>query len=412
MEPAFGASRVARSLRPLAARSHLGHRHADVAATTSKDAPGRGVDVAVVGAGVVGLAVAWHLHRLGVETVVLEREGVAAGASGIQPGGVRQQWGTAVNCRLARESAAFYGRADELLGGPVELRFTRCGYLFLAHSEQALERLRANIAVQAAVGVPSRSGDPAEAARLVPGLEVSGVTGASWCDEDGYVDRPQSVVEAFARDARVERADVVALTRAGGGWRLSLGNGGEVQAASVVVAAGVDTPVLLAPLGIDLPIEPEHRWLFFSRPIRERLIEPLVVSAERRFAAKHLADGRVLASDLSAVGSSDADAPRWRESVRRSIRELLPVLEYVDFTVLARGVYDSTPDRQAIIGPVAGYEGLWVASGFSGHGFMLAPAVGRIVAEALTGGGNDEALGVLDPGRFEEQRLVPEPQVV
>jgi sarcosine oxidase subunit beta len=370
------------------------------------------VEVAVIGAGVTGLSVAWHLRRLGVETVVVERRGVAAGASGVQPGGVRQQWGTAVNCRLARESAAFYRRADELLGGPVELRFTACGYLFLAHSETALERLSANAAVQAATGVPSRIVDADEAARLVPGLATATVVGASWCDEDGYVDRPQSVVEAFAREARIERAEVLGLRRDGAGWRLSLRGAPDLAADTVVVAAGIDTRALLTPLGVELPVEPESRWLFLSEPIRERLLEPLVVSAERRFAAKQLADGRVLASDLSAVADSDTEAPRWREAIRRTIRELLPALEYVDLTVLAHGVYDVTPDRQAIIGRVAGADGLWVAAGFSGHGFMLAPAVGRILAEAVTGAAEDEALAVLDAGRFAEDRLVPEPQVV
>ena len=370
------------------------------------------VDVAVIGAGVTGLSVAWHLRRLGVEALVLEREGIGAGASGVQPGGVRQQWGTAVNCRLARESAAFYRRADELLGGPVELRFTACGYLFLAHSEAALEGLRANAAVQAEAGVPSRIVDAAEAARLVPGLVVDDVAGASWCGEDGYVDRPQSVVEAFARGLRVEVAEVVGLRPDGDGWRLSLRGGSEAHAGAVVVAAGVDTPALVTALGIELPIEPESRWLFLSEPIRERLVEPLVVSAERHFAAKQLADGRVLASDLSAVGPSDEQAPLWRRSIRARIRELLPVLEHVDFAALVHGVYDVTPDRQAIVGRLPGHHGLWIAAGFSGHGFMLAPAVGRILAEAVTGAAEDEALAVLDPGRFADDRLVPEPQVV
>jgi sarcosine oxidase subunit beta len=325
---------------------------------------------------------------------------------------VRQQWGTAVNCRLARESVDFYRRADELLGGPVELRFSSCGYLFLAHSGEVLERLRANAAVQAAAGVPSRIVDAEEAARLVPGLGTESVLGASWCGEDGYVDRPQSVIEALARDARIELAHVDGLRPHGGHWRLSLGNAPDVEAGTVVVAAGIDTPALLEPLGVHLPIEPESRWLFLSEPIRERLVDPLVVSAERRFAAKQLADGRVLASDLSAVGPSDEDAPRWRQAIRRGIRELLPVLEHVDFTVLAHGVYDVTPDRQAIIGRVPGHADLWLAAGFSGHGFMLAPAVGRILADAMTGAGEDEALGVLDLGRFAADRLVPEPQVV
>jgi sarcosine oxidase, subunit beta len=369
-------------------------------------------DVVVIGAGVTGLSIAWNLGARGIEALVLERDGIAAGASGVQPGGVRQQWGTPVNCRLARESLAFYGRADELLGGPVDLRFTACGYLFLAHSEEALERLHANAAVQAAAGVPSRIVDAEEAARLVPGLATATVVGASWCGEDGYVDRPRAVIEAFARDVRIERAEVIGLRRERRTWRLSVRAGHDVHADAVVVAAGVDTPGLLTPLGVELPIEPQSRWLFLSEPIRERLVEPLVVSEERRFAAKQLADGRVLASDLSAVGPTDDDAPQWRRTIRRRIRELLPGLEHVDFTVLVHGVYDVTPDRQAILGRVPAADGLWVAAGFSGHGFMLAPAVGRIVADALSGAEQDDALAVLDPGRFAEGRLVPEPQVV
>ena len=370
------------------------------------------VDVAVVGAGVTGLSIAWHLRENGAEVLVLERRGVAAGASGVQPGGVRQQWSTAVNCRLARESARFYGRAGDLLGGAVELRFTRCGYLFLAHSATTLERLRTNVAVQTAAGVPSRVVDSVEAARLVPGLATATVVGASWCGEDGYVDRPQAVIAAFAREARIDIGEVVELRKDGERWRLSLATGGQVGAETVVVAAGVDTPALVEPLGFELPIEPEERWIFLSEPVRERLVEPLVVSAERRFAAKQLADGRVLASDLSATGPSDAAAPQWRRTIREAIRELLPVLEHVHFTLLVQGVYDVTPDRQAIIGRVPGADGLWVVAGFSGHGFMLAPAVGRIVAEAIAGTAEDEALTILDARRFAEGRLVPEHQVV
>jgi sarcosine oxidase, subunit beta len=382
-----------------------------VASAIRSDGPVRQAEVAVVGAGVTGLSIAWHLRARGLATVVLERAGVAAGASGVQPGGIRQQWGTAVNCRLARESANFYNRAHELLHG-AELGFTACGYLFLAHSGPALERLRANATVQAAAGVPSRIVDPDEAARLVPGLATAGVAGASWCDEDGYVDQPRAVIEALAREVRVEIGEVVGLQRDGAGWRLSLRRGEDVRTAAVVVAAGVDTAGILEPLGVELPIEPEHRWLFLSEPIRERLLEPLVVSTERRFAAKQLTDGRVLASDLSAVAPTDEDAPLWRASIRRTISELLPLLEYVDFSLLVPGIYDVTPDRQAIIGALPGFEQLWVAAGFSGHGFMLAPAIGRILGDAIAGEAEDEALAILDPGRFGEHRLLPEPQVV
>src|SRR5690348_2570514 len=130
------------------------------------------VDVAVVGAGITGLSVARHLRERGLRALVLERSGVAAGATGVQPGGVRQQWGTAVNCRLARESVAFWRGVDG---------FRACGYLFVAHSQATLQRLEANVAVQHAAGVPSRIVTADEAADLVPGLAADGLAGAAWC---------------------------------------------------------------------------------------------------------------------------------------------------------------------------------------------------------------------------------------
>src|SRR3954453_8800316 len=135
------------------------------------------LDVAVVGAGVVGLAIARELAGRGAKVAVFERAGIGAGASGVQPGGVRQQWGTPVACRLARESAAFYAEADERLDSRVPLGFRACGYLFVAHTEPALARLAANVGVQNDEGVPSHLVTPAEAAELVPGLPADAVVG-------------------------------------------------------------------------------------------------------------------------------------------------------------------------------------------------------------------------------------------
>src|SRR5205814_4087584 len=112
--------------------------------------------VAVVGAGITGLSVALHLADAGAEVVVLERSGIAAGASGVQPGGVRQQWGTRVNCLLARESMRFYADARELLRMRVDTGFKACGYLFLAHSDSVLARMRENVTLQNELGIPSR----------------------------------------------------------------------------------------------------------------------------------------------------------------------------------------------------------------------------------------------------------------
>ncbi len=339
--------------------------------------------VAIVGAGVTGLSIAFHLAERGIGPVsIYERAGIGAGASGLQPGGVRLQWGTEINCRMAQESLVFWRDAQQRLEARVELGWRACGYLWLAHSDAVLDKLRANVELQNTLGIPSRIVSPEEAGKLVRGLQTSTLTGAAWCAEDGYFDRPQAVVEALAVGATIEIADIRTLD--------------DLDAETVVVAAGVDTPRL-----IDVPIVAEERHLFFSEPIRERLLEPLVIAPERRFAAKQLGDGRLLASDLSGHD---------RNHVREVMRELLPQLEFARLDALVTGTYDVTPDHQAILGRVD--ERVWIAAGFSGHGFMMAPAVGRSIAAAIAGEPPNEYLQALSVDRFARGAQLPEPSVV
>ena len=377
----------------------------------------RAADVAIVGAGVIGLSTAFHLAERGVARVVVyERTGIGAGASGVQPGGVRQQWSTRPNCVLARASLAFYRELADRLQPHVDPGFRPCGYLFVADEPATLQRLRDDVATQNATGVPSRLLTAEEAAELVPGLRAEGIAGAAYCHEDGFFDRPQGVVEAFAEAAArlgvvVERGEVQAVEPSGVAWRLSLADGTGVEADKVVVAAAVETPALLRRFRVELPISGEDRWLFLGEPVAERLLEPLVVAVDRRVAAKQLGDGRLLASDLDARGKATSREV-WRRRVRDALLELLPRLELVDLPHLVHGVYDVTPDHQAIVGPVPGQAGLFVAAGFSGHGFMIAPEVGRGIASMVAGEDPGDAFVPLRPGRFVEGALVHETAVV
>ncbi|HST24484.1 MAG TPA: FAD-binding oxidoreductase [Gaiellaceae bacterium] len=373
----------------------------------------RSAEVVVVGAGVTGLSVALQLAERGVGPVlVLERDGVAAGQSGVQPGGVRLQWGTELNCRMALEARGFWREAEARLEPREPFGWRACGYLWLAHSAPVLERLRAGVALQNRLGIRSRIVSPAEVAELVPGLVAEALAGASWCGEDGYFDRPQGVVEAFAdaavrAGAGIEHTEVTAVEPGG-----VVAGGDRIAAGHVVVAAGVGTPALFEPLGVEVPIVAEDRFMLYSEPIRERLVEPLVVSAERHFAAKQLGNGRVLSSDLSARGDPAAGEPGWRAHVRATIRELLPQLEYVEFPVLAAGTYDVTPDHQAILGAAPGLDGVWIAAGFSGHGFMMSPVAGRLIAGAIAGDPPDDYLRAFSLERFARGELIPEPAIV
>jgi sarcosine oxidase subunit beta len=358
----------------------------------------------VVGAGITGLSIALHLAEQGARPIVLERAGVAAGATGVQPGGVRQQWSTRVNCLLGRESLEVYRDLDERLGVSVGATFDPCGYLFLADSPAQLEALRGTVAIQRGAGVPSQLVDPGEAAKLVPGLVVDGVAGGAYCAEDGYFDRPRAVVDAFAAAACARGARIEI-----GGFRVELADGVR-HAARVIVAAGVDTPTLLPAL--DLPIASVARHLFFSDPLPAGLLRPLVVSPEREFAAKQLADGRILASDLAAAGSPTLSSAGWLRRIRAVIDELLPALAGTEFPTLVSGEYDATPDSQPIIGAVGSDEGLFVAAGFSGHGFMLAPAIGRRVAALALGGRPDAEIRAFSLERFAGEQAPVERQVV
>jgi sarcosine oxidase subunit beta len=374
-------------------------------------------DVAIVGAGITGLSVAWHLTQRGLSVAVFDGRGIGSGATAIQPGGVRQQWGTEVACRMAREAYGFYNEIGERLQPAVDPRLTSCGYLFVAQGEAELRAQHERLTLQHRLGIASRAVSAAEAGDLVAGLDTASLVGGVWCDQDGYFDRPLAVVGAFheaaARGgATFHDAWVQRIAHDGAGWRLELRGGQPARAATVVVAVAWDTPALLAPLGVELPIEQEPRYLFYSDPIRERLLEPLVIAPERQFAAKQLADGSVLASDLSAGSRPGGHKEIWHSNVRRAITELLPILEYVSFPVLVEGSYDVTADRQPVVGPIDGHDGLFVAAGLNGRGLMMAPTIGRVIADGIVNGAIEPEMAPLAASRFGDGTLTPELQVV
>jgi sarcosine oxidase subunit beta len=314
---------------------------------------------------------------------------------------VRRQWSTRANCLMASESYAFYRDFGDRFETRARARFDPCGYVFLADADETLRRLAAAVDLQNELGIPSRLLGPSDAAEVVPGLDPDGLDGGATCADDGYFDRPQAVVEAFAelvtgRGGAIELAEVRKIGRDGGGWRVD-----DVAFDAVAVAAGVDSRALLAPLGFELPITPEPRTLFVSEPIRERLLEPLVIAVDRGIAAKQLADGRVLASDLRGAS---------RARLRAELDRLLPVLHYVSLPIEATGSYDMTPDGQPIVDRLD--DGLWVAAGFSGHGFMVAPSTGRAVADGLLGRPLPEWHDALRADRFGVEAAPAEAQVI
>jgi sarcosine oxidase subunit beta len=343
--------------------------------------------IVVAGSGSVGACIAYHLALLGARDVVLaERAEIASGSTGKAMGGVRQQFSSAAEVRLAQESIAFF----EELGASW---FQQVGYLFVATTEAGLVELEERRELQAGLGVPVEQVDPS----FVSGLNADDVLGAVFCATDGVADPPALTREVVRRAAELG-VDVREHTEAR-----------ELERDVLVIAAGAYSGAF----GVDLPIRPIARQLLETDPI-EGLPDdlPMVVEAESGFHFRRR-------DDCLRIAMADA-VPRWgfEETVDESVfADRLERLAHryppAAGTRIARawaGLYDMTPDAHPIIGPVG--DGLYASCGFSGHGFMQSPAVGRAVAEELLLGESSLDLTPYRLERFSREAVFPEDLVL
>lgn len=342
--------------------------------------------IVVAGAGAIGASIAYHLALRGARGVVLcDRGEVAGGSTSRAMGGVRQQFSTEPEVRLARESIRFF----EELGPPF---FHQVGYLFLATTPEGLEALDERRRVQAGLGVPVERVAPG----FVPGLETEDVLGAVFCAQDGVAD-PPAVTRELVRRAQELGVEVRERTPAE-----------DVEADTLIVACGPWSAELA-----DLPIRPLCRQLIETTPV-EGLPEdlPMTVESETGFHFRGRGDRLVLAmSDPS---------PRWGFGTTVDETLVPDRLERLAhrFPPAARagagrawaGLYDMTPDAHPIIGPVR--EGIYAACGFSGHGFMQSPAVGAAVAEEILEGCSEFDLTPYRLERFAGEGVFPETLVL
>jgi sarcosine oxidase subunit beta len=362
-------------------------------------------DVVIVGGGVIGCSVAFHLARAGITRVVLlERARLASGVTGICPGGIRQQFEGEADCLVARRSVRFYERIHEILEPEHPFTFERSGYLFLADSEAALDRFRRNVAMQNRLGIPSEILAREAVAELVPAMNTDGVVGGAFCREDGFIEDCHGVTYAFAMRARdmgvrVIYEDATSVRPQGRTWEVVTA-GGSFRAEHVVLAAGVDSVPLAAAAGVTLPIRAERRRLVYTAPAAAGQMNPLVVAAERGFAGKQLASGVFYLGWLREMPAEDDLT--FIEKTLESGSTLLPLLTELPARRVLGGLYDSTPDHRPLLGPAPGVAGLHLAAGFSGHGFMIAPAVGEIVAAGIAGRGVDLPVSSFSLQRFSK----------
>jgi sarcosine oxidase subunit beta len=320
--------------------------------------------IVVAGAGAIGASVAYHLASLGAREVVLADRGqVAGGATSKAMGGVRQQFSTAAEVRLAQASIRFF----EELGEPL---FDQVGYLFLATTEDGLAELEERRELQAELGVPVERLD----AGFVDGLRTDDVLGAVLCATDGVADPPAVTRELVRRALRL-------------GVEIREGTAAEkLEAELLVIACGPWSAELGATRGVDLPVRPLCRQLLETSELPE-LPEnlPMVLEAESGFHFRRRGDRLVVAMvDPEPRWGFDetVDETLYDDRLERLRHRYAPAAEATIERGWA-GLYDMTPDAHPILGEVA--DGVYAACGFSGHGFMQSPAVGRALAEEILG---------------------------
>ncbi|MFC5379397.1 NAD(P)/FAD-dependent oxidoreductase [Aquipuribacter nitratireducens] len=349
----------------------------------------RSADVVVVGGGAVGTSVAFHLAEAGVNVLLLERDGLASGSSGKPVGGVRAQFSEPANVALAARSLRAYADFPRRPGADIGLR--QVGYLFLLPTDAHVAAFAAGLPAQHAHGVPSRLVDLDEAVRLNPYVDPTGYTAAAWSPTDGWA-LPGAVVRGYADaavrlGARVRTGVAVTGTDVRGGVVMAVRTpAGDVRTSTVVCCAGAWSRSLGDTVGVDLPVTPLRRQIAFSAPLpRPEPDLPFTIDQGSTFYVHGAGDGLLLglADPEQAPGFGRDYDPSWLPTLRAAARRCVPALADVPLVDGWAGLYEMTPDRNALIGEATGVSRFLYACGFSGHGFLQAPAVGEAVRDLV-----------------------------
>lgn len=369
----------------------------------------------IIGGGIVGLSVAYHLTARGhCDVTVVERNELGSGTTSKGTGGIRQQFSSETNILLSRHAVDWFVRFADLIN------FRQHGYLFLLDKLEHIQTFEANMAKQRAADVPVSMLEKSEILDVMPHVDVDGLLGASYCPTDGSAS-PRALVAFFSREARSRGASlregttVTAVEQDAHGAVLGVHtDAGLIEAEIVVNAAGPWAAEVGCLLDISLPIAPHRRQAFEISPLRWLTADlPLTVDLGSGAYVHPGTEGGV-------IGGNDRDTPAdfdasvdWSltESLMEALTRRVPAMAEAEIRRGWAGLRDMTPDDHAIVGPVETTPGFWMAAGFSGHGFMHAPVIGELIGEWLVDGSPSVDLKPLRLERFEEDATTSETTV-
>ncbi len=393
----------------------------------SEPMPAR-AEVVVVGGGVMGASIAFHLAEAGVpDVLLLERDALASGSTSKAAGGVRAQFSDALNVILGARSLEAFEQFAERPGNEIDLH--QVGYLFLLTTPEDVVTYQASVALQNSLGVPSRMLTPAEAAELNPIVSMDGVLAAAFHARDGYCS-PESVVQGYASGARAHGATVVTgvevtgidvAPRADGGTITGVQtSAGRVTTSAVINCAGPWAGLVAAMAGVDLPVTPLRRQIVVTEPLPATLralvppTMPMTIDASSTFYLHPEGRGMLIGMSYAAeepgfrMGMSDDWLPDLTEAMERRAPALLDVGMAHGWS----GLYEDSPDHNALIGETSGLSRFLYVTGFSGHGFLQGPAVGEVVRDLYLGREPFVDISPLSADRFTAGGARPEHNIV
>jgi len=373
----------------------------------------------IVGGGVMGASIAYHLTARGVKSVlVLERDTLGSGSTGKNAGGIRLQFSTEINVRLSQLSVPRFERFKDEFG--TDIAFQQVGYLFLITNESDVAPFQRSLALWERLGVPARRVERDDLRSIFPEIVVDDILFGTFCPKDGHADST-GILNGFVARAREggarfrERAAVTGIDADGGRVRAVRVGDERIPCDVVIDAAGAWAPQVARMVGLDMPIRPLRRHIFITDDAAG-LDHPIPLTIE--FASSlymHRESGGIL------LGMADPDEPpSYNETVNWDFLPAVVERGLARFPALARtsvrtgwaGLYEDTPDKHPIIGRVDGVEGFVAAAGFSGHGLMHSPAVGEIVADLVTGRPPIFDITPLSLARFSAGLVAPEHNVI
>lgn len=381
-------------------------------------------DVVIIGGGIVGSSIAYHLIAAGCRNIlIIERESaLGKGSTGKSMGGVRAQFSTPVSIQMSLYSIPFYAGFEEHLGFPCDYRPQ--GYLFCAINEKQMAYLRSNHVQQVKMGLKNvRLVEGREIASMFPQLRSDDIVGGSFCSTDGFVD-PYSAMTGFMTWSTDHGATlwkntpVSAITRDVKGIASIETTRGRVETRKLVNCAGAWAAQVAALAGVDLPVQPLRRMLVPTEPFdRFPHNAPMIIDMSNGFHFRPEARGFLLAwNDPEETSGYKTDFdPNFVEKILTRAADRVPC--FADLPVNPKrawaGLYEMTPDHHPILGEAPEVPGLFFANGFSGHGVMHAPATGKILSDLILSGKTDMIdASLLSFSRFAENRLIHETAVL